>query len=302
VGEAVRECGRFDADSAYAYVEKQVSFGARVPNTSAHRACGDFFVETLRRHGAEVKEQEMEVEAYDGKVLRARNIVGVYGREARRRVLLCAHWDSRPFADQDEDVLRQRRPVEGADDGASGCGVLLEIARQLGQHEAAVGVDIVLFDAEDYGVPEFEKERYGGGGWCLGSQYWAKHPHAKDYRAEYGILLDMVGGRGAVFFKEWASVRRGGKVVEKVWGAARQLGYGRYFVDVEGGAITDDHVYVMEGRGFPCIDIINYDPESATGFGSHWHTDGDNLGVIEKETLGAVGETVLSVVYGEKDW
>jgi hypothetical protein len=290
----------FDADSAYTYVAQQVDFGPRVPNTSSHRACGDFFVTELRRHGAQVFVQDAEVTAYNGTHLQARNIIGVYRPELTRRILLCAHWDSRPFADHDANTANYRCPIDGADDGASGCGVLLEIARQLGLRTPDVGVDIIFFDAEDYGVPDFDTGAYSADNWCLGSQYWAKNPHVKDYRADYGVLLDMVGGKGAVFFKEWLSVRKAAPVVEKVWAVARRLGYGRFFVDAVGGAITDDHVYVMAGRHFPCIDIIHYDPDTQTGFAPYWHTSSDNLQVIDPKTLQAVGLTLLTLLYEER--
>ncbi|MDR3129235.1 MAG: M28 family peptidase [Tannerellaceae bacterium] len=287
----------FDIDSAYVYVAQQVAFGPRVPNTAAHRACGEFFVDVLKRHGAQVHVQEAELKAYDGTRLQARNIVGVYRPDLAQRILLCAHWDSRPFADHDTDTANHLHPIDGADDGASGCGVLLEISRQLGLRAPTVGVDIILFDAEDYGVPAFDKEIYVTDSWCLGSQFWAKNPHVKDYRAEYGILLDMVGAKDASFFKEWLSVHKAAPIVEKIWNTARRLGYGRYFVDAIGGAITDDHVYVMAGRRFPCIDIIHYDPDSQTGFASHWHTPSDNLQIIDPKTLHAVGETILTLLY-----
>jgi hypothetical protein len=288
----------FDADSAYAYIAQQVAFGPRVPNTDAHRACADFFVNELQRHGAQVHIQNAGLTAYDDTRLQAHNIIGAYRPDLTRRILLCAHWDSRPFADHDADTNNHRRPIDGADDGASGCGVLLEIARQLGLRKPDIGVDIILFDAEDYGVPDFDKETDRMHSWCLGSQFWAKNPHVKNYQAEFGILLDMVGAKDAVFFKEWVSVHKAAPIVEKVWSTARNLGFGRYFVDALGGAITDDHVYVMTGRRFPCIDIIHYDPDSSTGFAPHWHTLADNLHIIDPLTLHAVGLTLLTLLYG----
>jgi Zn-dependent M28 family amino/carboxypeptidase len=291
----------FDADSAYASVARQVSFGPRVPNTPAHRACADYFAAELERYGAAVYVQEARLKAYDGTVLQARNIIGTYRPEYTRRILLCAHWDSRPFADHAVEEADRRRPIDGADDGASGCGVLLEIARQLGHRQPPVGVDIILFDAEDYGMPTFAEGRYVEDSWCLGSQFWAANPHVKDYHAEYGILLDMVGARDAVFFQELTSLYKAAPVVKKVWDTARSLGFGQYFVDVRGGAVTDDHVYVMTGRHFPCIDIIHHDPESSTGFAPHWHTPDDGLPVIDTRTLHAVGQTLLHILYSEQE-
>ena len=195
----------FNADSAYAYVANQVAFGPRVPNTAAHKACGDYLASELKRFGAKVYQQEAILTAYDGTKLEARNIIGSFDPENSKRVLLFAHWDSRPYSDHDPDPSKHRTPLDGADDGGSGVGALLEIARD--------------------------------------------------------------------------------------------LGYGKYFINAAGGAITDDHQYVISGRNIPSIDIINYDPESKTGFASYWHTQKDNMENIDRETLKAAGQTVLEVIY-----
>jgi Zn-dependent M28 family amino/carboxypeptidase len=288
----------FNADSAYRYVANQVAFGPRVPNSAAHRACADYLTAELKRFGAEVFVQEAVLEAYDGTRLDAKNIIGSYNPEQKRRVLLFAHWDSRPFADDDADRNNRHTPILGADDGASGVGVLLEIARQLGLSAPEVGIDIVFFDAEDYGV-HADAEVYKADSWCLGSQFWAKNPHVPNYRAEYGILLDMVGHKDAVFYKEMTSLQYAAAYVEKIWSTARKLGYGRYFINAKGGYITDDHEYVMKGRGIPSVDIIYYDPSTEKKFGAHWHTLNDTMENISTETLKAVGQTVLEVVYSE---
>ncbi|MDR2118145.1 MAG: M28 family peptidase [Tannerellaceae bacterium] len=288
----------FNADSAYRYVEQQVAFGPRVPNSPAHKACGDYLTGELKRFGAQVYVQEMILTAYNGDRLQARNIIGSYDAGNPRRILLFAHWDSRPYADNDTDPATQRIPIDGADDGASGVGVLLEIARQIGGQAPEAGIDIIFFDAEDYGVPAFDNRNYQQNSWwCLGSQFWAKNPHTPNYRAEYGILLDMVGTKDATFPKEETSVRRASFLVDKVWSAARNLGYGKYFVNSRGGYITDDHQYVIAGRNIPCIDIINYSIDNTHGFGDYWHTHNDTMDHISWETLKAVGQTVLEVIY-----
>jgi len=286
----------FDADSAYSYVARQVAFGPRVPNTEAHKACAAYLASELERHGAKIFVQDARLTAYNGDILSAKNVIGSFDPEKTQRVLLFAHWDSRPYADQDADPANYYKPIDGADDGASGVGVLLEIARQLGVKRPEIGVDIIFFDAEDYGTPTFS-DVYLPNSWALGSQFWAKNPHVPNYRAEYGILLDMVGAKGATFYKESTSVSYAGKYVEKVWTAARLLGYGKYFINASGGTITDDHTYVIEGRKIPCIDIINYDKDNHTGFGAYWHTLNDNMDIISKETLKAVGQTVLHVIF-----
>ena len=286
----------FDADSAYAHVASQVAFGPRVPNTPAHKACAAYLVSGLERYGAEIYVQETVLTAYNGDKLQAKNIIGVFNPENKKRILLFAHWDSRPYSDHDPDEANHRKPLDGADDGASGVGVLLEIARQISLNNIQTGIDIIFFDAEDYGSPEFAKE-YKLNTWCLGSQFWAKNPHIPSYKADFGILLDMVGHKDATFYKEGHSVSYAAPVVEKVWSTARNLGYGKYFINAKGGTITDDHQYVIEGRNIPCIDIINLKPDTPHGFGMHWHTQNDTMDNIDKNVLKATGQTVLEVIY-----
>ena len=281
----------FNADSAYAYIARQVAFGPRVPNTEAHKACAAYLASELERHGANVFIQKAVLTAYTGDKLNAQNIIGSFDPDKTRRVLLFAHWDTRPFADQDKDPANHNKPIDGADDGGSGVGVLLEIARQTGIQKPDIGVDIIFFDAEDYGSSSVANS------FCLGSQYWAKNPHIPNYRAEYGILLDMVGAKGANFYKEFYSVKYASRYVEKVWTTARELGYGKFFINAKGGMIYDDHVPVNEIRRIPSIDIINLDSDNENDFGAHWHTLKDNMDIISKETLKAVGQTVLTVIF-----
>lgn len=290
----------FNADSAYLFVEKQVRFGPRVPGTEAHNACGDYLVAKLTEFGARVVEQRANITHYDGKNLTVRNIIGSYQPEKEKRVLLFAHWDSRPFADEETDVGRQRQPVQGADDGASGVGVLLEIARQLHQQPPEVGIDIIFFDLEDWGQPSFESEWVEGDWWCLGSQYWSEQPHVEGYKASFGILLDMVGGANATFLKEGYSMKYAPYVVEKVWGIASKMGFGSYFSSGSGGYITDDHLMVNQMKLAPSINIINLKKDSPTGFVPYWHTLSDDMRNIDRNTLEVVGITVMEVVYSEK--
>lgn len=291
---------RFNADSAYQYVKAQADFGPRVPNTAAHRACGDYLAGKLEEFGAKVYNQYADLIAFDNTILKARNIIGSYNPDNRRRILLCAHWDSRPFADQETDKQAQRTPIVGANDGASGVGVLLEVARQLQQQAPELGIDIVFFDAEDYGIPSFHTGDYKADTWCLGSQYWARVPHVSNYNARFGILLDMVGGKNATFYQERFSKRTAGKYVKKIWNAAHELGFGSFFPQQDGTEVTDDHIYVYDLLKIPCVDIINYDPHCDSGFGDFWHTHNDNMDVIDKAALNAVGQTVLQVIYNEK--
>ena len=292
----------FDADSAFSFVERQVAFGFRVPGTVTHRKCGDYLVAKLRSYGAEVIEQAVDLKAYNGDAFRARNIIAQFQPHKQERVMLCAHWDTRPWADSDPDKSNHYKPILGANDGGSGVGVLLEVARQLSMNPTGVGVDIILFDAEDYGLHENDVERYSANrhSWALGSQYWSYFPHVAGYSPRYGILLDIVGAPGSVFHQEYYSMYFAPDIVRKVWRWARKAGYQAYFVNEEGGAVTDDHFYVNSTAGIPCVDIINYDPESPNGFGAHHHTVKDNMDWIDAATLKAVGQTVLTVIYNEK--
>ena len=292
----------FDADSAYSFVERQVAFGPRVPGTATHRKCGNWLVEKLRSYGAEVLTQDVDLKAYNGNVLKARNIIAQFQPEKQERIMLCAHWDTRPWADSDPDKANHYKPIPGANDGGSGVGVLLEIARQLSMTPTATGIDIVLFDAEDYGLHENDVTRYASNrhSWALGSQYWSYFPHVAGYSPRFGILLDIVGAPNSVFCQEYYSLHYAAGVVRKVWRWAEKAGYSAYFSSEEGGAITDDHLYVNSTAGIPCIDIINYDPESPNGFGPHHHTMKDDMDWIDAGTLKAVGQTVLTVIYNEK--
>ena len=290
----------FSADSAYAFTQKQVDFGPRVPNTPEHDACASYLSAELKRLGAEVIEQKADLTAFDGTVLKSVNIIGSFNTKAETRILLFSHWDSRPWADHDPNPANRKKPVMAANDGASGVAVLLEMARLMGKNKPTVGVDIIFFDTEDYGAPESAGGQNNEDSWCLGTQYWAKNPHVAGYTARFGILLDMVGGKQATFYREQASDNYAGSVVSSVWSQARNLGFGQYFIDQKGGAITDDHIYVNQLRGIPSIDIIQYDPNSKSGFGFYWHTTQDTMENVDKNTLKAVGTTLMHVVYTEK--
>ncbi len=292
----------FSEDSAFLYVEKQVSFGPRVPNTEAHEKCATYFVEKLKSFGVEVIEQKFTSTAFDGTPLVLNNIVGSVNPQVSKRILLAAHWDSRPFADQENDESKHRIPIDGANDGGSGVGVLMEVIRvaQLHKEKLNVGVDIILFDGEDYGTPHFYEGEHTSESWCLGSQYWLKKRHKEGYHAFYGILLDMVGAKDARFYHEGLSRMSANGILKKVWKTGHDIGYGEYFVYQPSPEITDDHVYMNEA-GIPTIDIIDYQPEEGSGyFPESWHTHNDNMSVIDRKSLKAVGQTLLQVVFTEQ--
>ncbi len=296
---ALVEVPAFSADSAYAFVERQVAFGHRVPNSIGHQQCGDYLVDQLGSFGASVTVQEARVTAYDGTKLDIRNIFGAFNPRQKRRILLYAHWDTRPYADK--DTVRTREPIDGANDGASGVGVLLELARIMGDSLPSVGVDIAFFDAEDYGEPEWLPNRDSDyTDWCLGSQYWARKPHIPGYRAKYGILLDMVGAKGAVFHREGTSMALAPTVVEKVWSTARQLGHGDLFRNRVTPQTIDDNLFVSQLAGIPSANIVHYHLDTRMmGYFPYHHTHGDNMDAIDSEVLGKVGEVLTQVVYAE---
>ncbi len=286
----------FSADSAYSYVAAQAAFGPRVPETEAHAKCVDYLTGKLRQFGAEVTVQEAEGSDYEGRPLRVRNIIGAYRADRVKRVLLCAHYDSRPWADHDENKSLRDKPISGANDGASGVGVLLEIARQLQAKTPTVGVDIIFFDAEDGGTPDHKPvDEYRQDTWCIGSQLWAAGP-GRDAAHRYGILLDMVGDSSAVFPIEQFSKRKAPEVVDKIWTIAERMGHGDIFTRGEGSYITDDHYYLNKLTNVPTVDIIHYED----GFCKTWHTQDDTIEHISSATLGAVGEVVLTVIYAER--
>ncbi|MCD4745308.1 MAG: M28 family peptidase [Bacteroidales bacterium] len=291
----------FNADSAFHYVKMQVDFGPRVPNTKSHTECSEFLYSKLKSFSDTVIIQKFKTRAFDGTVLNGKNIIASFNPETNNRIFLSAHWDSRPFADHDPDEKNHRTPIDGANDGASGVGVLLEIARQLHLSRPTIGVDIILFDTEDYGEPQDSQTQGNEDTWGLGSQYWSKNPHKTNYFAKYGILLDMVGASDARFLMEGWSLYYAPEIVKKVWNIAHKIGYIDYFLFEEGGYITDDHYYVNKIKKIPTIDIIHLDTTSPNGtFFPYWHTVKDNIKIIDKWTLKVVGQTVLTVVLEEK--
>ncbi len=290
----------FNSDSAYMFIEKQVAFGPRVPNTIEHANCAQFIYDKLKDYSDTALIQNFKTRAYNNEVLNGKNIIGSFNPENGNRILLCAHWDTRPYADYDLDPDNHQKPIDGANDGGSGVGVLLEIARQINLSKPGIGVDIIFFDVEDYGPPQ-ELQMYGSNFWGLGSQYWSQNLHDPDYVARYGILLDMVGATDATFLMEGHSMLYAAGILKKVWTIGNRLGYTQYFLFDSAGYIDDDHKYVNEITKIPTIDIIHLESESSgSSFFEHWHTLGDTMDKIDKETLKAVGQTLLTVIYEEK--
>jgi len=288
----------FNADSAYFFIEKQISFGPRVPESEAHSNCAEWIKENLQRFCSHVSLQEFKARAYNNQILNGKNIIAVFNPNKQPRYLLCAHWDSRPYADHDPDPANHQKPIDGANDGASGTGVLMEVARQLSLNSPSAGVDIVLFDIEDYGPPQDRQAYESTDFWGLGSQFWSRNPHTTHYSANFGILLDMVGAPDAQFPLEGFSMYYAPDIGKKVWEIAGRLGYGDRFVFDNGGYITDDHYFINRIARIPTINIIHLDQSSSNGsFFEHWHTINDNMDHIDTNTLKMVGDVVLNVVF-----
>lgn len=290
----------FNADSAYIYLQEQCDFGPRTMNSTAHDKCEKWIIQKFEQYGCKVTTQKATLNGYDGTPLRSTNIMASYNPEATTRIMFCAHWDCRPWADNDPDSTNWHKPIIAANDAASGVGVMIELARILKGSGLELGVDFVCFDAEDYGTPQWFEGEDPGDTWALGAQYFAKNL-PEGYAPRYGILLDMVGGVGAKFYREGMSMQYAPAIVKKVWNAARQVGYGSYFPKADGGMITDDHIPVNQTANIPCIDVIPYYPDCAqSSFGPTWHTIADNMDNIDKNTLKAVGQTMVQVLFTEK--
>lgn len=291
----------FCADSAYLYCQAQCDFGPRTMNSKAHDDCEKWIISKFESFGMQVTPQKAVLKGYDGTSLNSTNIIASYRPDLTDRVLLCAHWDSRPWADNDPDEANWKIPVMAANDGASGVAVMLEIARLLSKDTLQLGVDFICFDAEDWGVPQWNEDNFDSDSWALGAQYWSTNLHKKGYRARFGILLDMVGGQGAQFYKEAMSVQYANHIVEKVWRAAQVVGYGSMFPSQQGTGVTDDHISVNTKAKIPTIDIIPYYPNcEQSSFGPTWHTVNDDMEHIDKNTLQAVGQTLIQVLFSEK--
>lgn len=302
-GERLKARFVFNADTAYSYIVAQCSAGSRTMNSAAHERCGEWIKHTFAGFGLAVESQRADLKGYDGTILHAENIIARYKPEIQPRLLLSAHWDSRPWADNDPDPGNHHTPVPGANDGGSGVAVMLELARILSSDRrgANIGIDFVCFDAEDYGTPQWVPSDDDTDTWALGAQYWAEQ-YASSGEADktvylFGILLDMVGGEGARFYKEGMSLRFAPQIVERVWRAAAGAGYFSFFPNEEGTYVTDDHVPVNDIAGIDCIDIIAHYPDCPQStFGPTWHTVGDTPEHISRATLKAVGQTLARLV------
>lgn len=270
----------FDGNRAFDILVKQTGFGPRVPDTEASRKAQDFIAQKLQEAGAQVFRQPFTV-TYRGKAYRMANIIGLLKGRSERKILLCAHYDSRPVADQDPNPENRNKPVPGANDGASGVAVLLEISRVLKDFQPPFTVVFAFFDGEDLGDIE-------DGGMFFGSKHFARNLTVENFnlKAEKGVLLDMVGDKDFASNDEWYSRYYAPQIVTGILQAANQLGYQRFFFRPPTIAVMDDHLPLNEIAGIPTANIIDFDYP-------YWHTLKDTPDKCSSETLAIVGKTVL---------
>lgn len=286
----------FDADSAFAYVEAQLDFGPRTPGSKAQQACADYLVAFMRQWCDTVMVQDFTTTLWNDTKVPGKNIIASLDPENTHRILLAAHWDSRLWADHDPDPANHRKPIPGANDGASGAAVMMEMARVMSQMPPSVGVDFIFFDVEDQGTPEWA-DHDADDTWCKGSQHWALNPHQPFYKAHYGVLFDMVGSANPRFTKEDVSMHFAQYVMDKYWRVAAALGKGNVFVDERTSAILDDHLYINQNINVPTIDIVQNSPDG--NFYPYWHTMGDDLSQIDRNSLKVVADVTLKAIYGD---
>ena len=282
----------FSGDRAMELLERQVDFGPRVPGSPAHDSCLAFFMAYFDGLGLDTHAQRFSLPGYD-KTLDLTNVIVRINHQSSRRILLAAHWDSRPWADMEPDPDRARRAVPGANDGASGVAVLMQAAAVFAEHTAPVGVDIVLFDGEDYGREGDESM------FLLGSRYYAV-TLGNEHRPMFGILLDLVGDRDAVFPREAFSRQYAHDIQDLVWKATADLRL-TTFSDQEHSPILDDHVPLNTVAGIKTVNIIDaahvgHDRSSERR--RYWHTIDDLPHHCSASTLEEVGTLLMYLVYG----
>ncbi len=285
----------FNADSAMSYIKKQTDLGPRNPGSEAHRLAAAYLAGELKRHNPDTLITNVNPAVMpDGKKIDVTNIMGRWGTDKKSRILLLAHYDTRPVADRDPDPANRDKPIVGANDGASGVGVLLEVARLINQSMPQIGIDILFVDAEDSGNDNDEDS------WCIGSQQWVRQmPYGPREMPRFAILLDMVGGRNAKFHREYFSDLFARQIVDKIWSTASVSGFASRFPNEQGGAITDDHV-VLNRAGIKTVDIIESKNPQTGSFNPTWHTLDDNFRNIDRSTIEAVGQVVVNTIVNEK--
>ena len=277
-----RRAPDFDADAAFALLERQVGFGPRVPGTEGHAAQLAWMRAYLEERADTVVVQPFTHTGPRGETLELTNLFARFRPDVRDRVLLLAHWDTRPTADEEPDSVRRLQPIDGANDGASGTAVLLQLADVLSRHSPPIGVDLLLVDGEDYAPDHM----------YLGATWFAENK-PRGYEPFYGILLDMVADETPRFQQEGYSREYAPEVVDRVWRMAERLGYAALFPPTRGIHVTDDHVPLNEA-GIRTIDIIDFDYGPGNAY---WHTLDDTLDHVRPEGLEAVGTVIAELIY-----
>lgn len=273
--------GEFDGEAAFGYVETQLAFGPRVPNSEGHRSTGDWIMAQLQARADSVEVQEFSHMTVDGELLQLRNFIGRFRPDLPDRILYVAHWDTRPRADRSANLGQQRMPVPGANDGASGVAVLLGVADALVRTPPTIGVDLLFVDGEDYG-------EFPGADVLIGSRHYAGTLD-RSALPLFAVVWDMVGDRDLQIYQEGNSVAGAPEVVDRVWARARELGYGSVFRDRVGYTMTDDHVPLLEA-GVRAIDVIDFDDVP------WWHTTEDTIDKVSAESLKIVGDVAVALL------
>jgi glutaminyl-peptide cyclotransferase len=286
-----KQAPQFDKERAWGFLVDQVNFGPRNPNSAPHDACLQYLKNKLQECTQNVSLQNFTRVGYNNEVLKMTNIIASFEPQIGIRVLLVAHWDSRPRADKEKDPKKQNQPIPGANDGASGVAVLMELAKAMKDNPPPIGIDILLVDGEDYGK-ESDLENY-----FLGARYFVE-TKASNYMPVYGILLDLVGDKNLSLPKEGNSINYVPALVNQIWKIAQELNVPG-FKQEDGGAISDDHVILSKG-GIPCIDLIDSDlvgNSSDNPDRNYWHTLRDTPERCSKESLKTIGDVLLKFIY-----
>jgi len=275
---------QFNEQLAYDFMVAQCEFGPRVPNSPAHEECQDYLFNKLEQTGAVCRFQEFSYQdTIRNTTLNLTNILASFNPDKKRRIMLCAHWDSRPTADQDTDSTKHDQPVPGASDGASGVAILLVIAEILKANPLPIGVDIVFFDGEDGGI-EGQADQ-----WLIGSKYFVNN--IGNYKPLYVILLDLVGDSDLNIYKEYYSMLKADWLVNRFWRAAEMEAAEHFYPEIK-HSVYDDHIPFLE-IGIPAIDIIDFDYK-------WWHTVNDTPENCSPASLGEVGRVLVRFLYDEK--
>ena len=278
----------FNSSKAFTYLVKQCEFGPRNPGSPGHLEFSNYLEGFLNQLDGNVIIQEfIYTEPITSMERNGKNLIIQFNEDAEYRLLLGAHWDTRSLSDQDEVVDNQSLPVLGANDGASGTSVLMELSTIISEKNPEIGIDIVFFDAEDGGFSG-QPETF-----ALGSKYFAENlPIAKP---NFAIIVDMVGDKNLTIPIERISYNIAPKKVKEIWNLAEELSLPAFKKTIA-QEIYDDHVPLWEIAEIPAIDIIDF--QYPNMFYNHWHTQRDTPENCSPQSLGQVGNLLVNYIYG----